>query len=272
MLASVRSSLSKLRKHHHAKSYPVALNSIKVPSIQFSRAFLNAPATEGHCGTYNTASGTGRVLFEPAVESAVKAMKDEVLKNWTSEKDKEVTFLERKASVATTLASLKDVVHAKHKQLVARYDYLDRMSTHDTVVVDVNAAAAISLALAMMVITKVNSLVLDEEDKQLEIAIKKMTLVKPAAAAGSQAATNDVSELKKMVGDLAKKIDLQSRKVCDSLYPLLCYCAGHLSLTMPLLETLLTGLVEDGWEEVGRKEQEGEGEERKDRHHQKEKG
>src|SRR5258706_4672504 len=271
-LASARSSLSKLRKHRHAKSYPAALNSIKVPSIQFLRAFVNAPATEGHRGSYNTASGTGRVLFEPTVESAVKAMKDEVLKNWTSKKDKEVTFLERKASVATALAGLEDVVHAKHTQLVARYDYLDGTSAHDNVVVDVNAAAAISLALAMTVITKVNSLVLDEEDKWLEIAIKKMTLVKPVAAAGAQAATNDMSELKKMVGDLAKKIDLQGRKVHDSLYPLLCYCAGHLSLTAPLLETLLTGIVKAGWEEVGREEQEGEGKERQGRHYRKEKG
>jgi len=158
-------------------------------------------------------------------------------------------------------------VHAKHKQLVARYDYLDRTTTHDTVMVDINATAAILLTLAMTVITKVNSLVLDEEDKQLEIAIKKMTLVKPTAAAGSQAATNDMLELKKMVGDLAKKIDLQSRKVHDSLYPLLCYCAGHLSLTTPLLETLLTGIVKVEWEEVGQEEQEGEGEERQGRHY-----
>ncbi len=62
----------------------MALNSIKVPSIQFSRAFLNALATEGHCGSYNTVSRTGRVLFKPTVELAVKAMKDKVLKNWTS--------------------------------------------------------------------------------------------------------------------------------------------------------------------------------------------
>jgi len=214
----------------------------------------------------------GQAFLTPTLKSAIKAMKDEVLKNWMSKKDKEVTFFEHKASVATALASLEDVVHAKHMQLVACYDYLDRTSAHDTVVVGINAAAAISLALAMTVITKVNSLVLDEEDKRLEIAIKKMTLVKPAAAAGSQAATNDVSELKKMVGDLAKKIDLQSRKVCDSLYPLLCYCAGHLSLTMPLLETLLTGIVKAGWEEVSQEEQEGEGEERQGCHHQKEKG
>ncbi len=269
VLASAHSSLSKLRKHCHAKLYPVALNSIKVPSIQFSHAFLNTPATEGHRSSYNTMSGTGQVLFEPAVELAVKAMKDKVLKNWTSEKDKEVTFLERKASVASALASLEEVVHVKHWQLKARYDYLDGTSAHNTVVGDVDALAAISLALTMTIITKVNSLVLDEEDKRLEIAIKKMMLVKPAAAAGSQAATNDVLELKKMVGDLAKKIEMQGCKVCDQLYPLLCYCAGHLSLTMPLLETLLTGLVKAGWEEVSQKE---EGKERQGHQDRYEKG
>src|SRR5258706_8207551 len=43
-------------------------------------------------------------------------------------------------------------------------------------------------------------------------------------------------------------------------------------MTAALLETLLTGIVETGWEEVGREEQEGEGEERQGRHHWKEKG
>src|SRR5258706_550941 len=87
-LASARSMLSKLRKHKHAKSYPAALNSIKSPSIQFSRAFVNSPTTEGHRGTYSIASGTALVVFEQSVDQAVKAFKDEVLKCWTSEKDK----------------------------------------------------------------------------------------------------------------------------------------------------------------------------------------
>src|SRR5258706_25176 len=95
-----------------------------------------------------------------------------------------------------------------------------------------------------------NSLVLDKEDKKLEIAIKKMVLEKPAQAAGSQAPGNDMSELKKMVADLSKKDELSSKKVCNGLYRLLCVCGGHLSLTRPLLESLLTGLVEAGWQEV----------------------
>jgi len=76
-----------------------------------------------------------------------------------------------------------------------------------------------------------NSLVLDEEDKKLEIAIKKMVLEKPAQAAGSQAPGNDMSELKKMVANLSKKVELLSKKVCNGLYRLLCVCGGHLSLT-----------------------------------------
>ena len=109
-LATACSALSKLRKHKQAKSFPAALNSMKAPSIQFSHAFVNAPAAEGHRGAYSIAAGTGEAVFKQAVESAVKALKEEVLKRWVSEKDKEVTFLERKASVATAITDLEEVV------------------------------------------------------------------------------------------------------------------------------------------------------------------
>ena len=272
-LASARSSLSKLRKHRHAKSYPAALNSLKTPSIQFSRAFINAPATEGHRGAYSIAAGTNETVFEQAVDRAVKALKDEVLKRWVSEKEREVTFLESKGSAARAITNLEEVVHAKLIQLRARWDYLvPGTPAHTSMVQDTEAHAAISHALSATIITRVNSLVLDDEDKRLEIAIKKMAIEKPAVLAGSQATGNDLSELKKMVGDLAKKVELNSKKVRDNLLRLLCVCAGHLSLTRPLLESLLTGLVESGWEEVGREESEGEGEERKGRQDRKEKG
>src|SRR5258706_2469113 len=141
-LASARSMLSKLRKHKHAKSYPAALNSIKSPSIQFSHAFVNSPTTEGHHGTYSIASGTALVVFEQSVDQAVKAFKDEVLKCWTSEKDKEVAFLESKASVATATSNLEGDVHAKHTQLKARYEYLSGSTSYDGVIRDVDAFAA----------------------------------------------------------------------------------------------------------------------------------
>ena len=55
----------------------------------------------------------------------------------------------------------------------------------------------------------------------------------------------------------------------DHLYPLLCVCAGHLTLTPPLLETLILDVVKEGWEEVERERQ---GEEREDRRQWKTKG
>ena len=73
-----------------------------------------------------------------------------------------------------------------------------------------------------------------------------------------------------MVGNLAKKVDLQSKKVCDNLYCLLCVCAGHLLLTPPLLRILLIDVVESRWEEVRRET--GQGEEEKSRHNRKQKG
>src|SRR5258706_836978 len=269
-LASAHSMLSKLRKHKHAKLYPAALNSIKSSSIQFLHAFVNSLTTEGHCGAYSITSGSQMAVFELSMDSAIKAFKDEVLKCWTSEKDKEVTFLESKASVATATSNLEGVMHAKHVQLKACYDYLIGTSSYDSVMRDVDAFAAILHALSATIITKVNSLVLDKEDKKLEIAIKKMALEKPAQAAGSQVPDNNLLELKKMVADLSKKVELSSKKVCNILYCLLCVCGGHLSLTHPLLESLLTGLVEAGWEEVGWEEKgEGEG---KGCHHRKTEG
>src|SRR5258706_5725136 len=153
-LASARSMLSKLRKHKHAKTYPASLNSLKPPTIQFSRAFINAPVAERHRGVYSIAAGANGTVFEQSVEQATKALRDEVLKCWTSEKDKEVTFLESKASVATAISNLEGVVHTKHAQLKARYDYLIGTASYNGVIRDIDAYAAITHALATTIITK----------------------------------------------------------------------------------------------------------------------
>ena len=189
------------------------------------------------------------------------ALKKEVLAQWVTEKDREVAFLERKASVATAVTELEEVVSKKHVQLKARYDYLQDSPAYDNVIRDVDSYGAISHALTMTIITKVNSLVLDEEDKRLAVAVKKMTLAKPAEMAASQAGSNELSELKKMVANLTKQVGLQSKKVSDHLFSLLCMCAGHLTLTRPFLDTLILDTVKEGWEEVRCERQ---GEERED--------
>lgn len=244
VLASCRSILSELHKHRFAKTFPVSLSSIKVPSIQFTQAFTNAPALEGDRGRYMAASGT--VAFEPYLSSAVQALKIEILQNWILEKEREVTFLERKASAAEVISRLEGVVSAKHTQLKARHDYLVGRDLYPEIIRDVELGGVVSHALATTAIVRVNSLVLAEEDEKLETAIKKMTLEKPALDAGAQASTNDLLELKKLISDLTKKVNLQNKKVCDNPYALLCACTGHLSLTPPLLESLLIDLVKFG--------------------------
>ena len=92
-LTNARSSSTKLCKHVSAKTFPMSLSSIKVPSIQFSHAFLSALAQDADRGTYNTT--TGPVGFEPHISAAVQALKEGVLKDWVSEKTQEVAFLER---------------------------------------------------------------------------------------------------------------------------------------------------------------------------------
>ena len=224
-LASAQSTLAKLHKHVHSKTYPMSMNSIRASSIQFSRAFVNAPANGGPHGSYNLMPRATNAVFELAVEKAVKALKDEVLKQWVSEKDKEVSFLEGKASVTSAVTQLEEVCEKKHQQLKACYDYLQSSLAYDNVIRDVNAYGAISQALAMTIITKVNSLVLDEEDTWLVIAVKKRTLAKPTEKATLQANSNDLLELKKMTAALTKDISLLKKKVSDHLYCLLCICA-----------------------------------------------
>jgi len=116
---------------------------------------------------------------------------------------------------------------------------------------DIDAYAAVSHALAQSIVTKVTAMVLDAEDDRLNVAVKKMDLVEPAVKAASQANANELSELKKMVAGLAKKIDLNSKKVRDCLFRLLRVCGGHLSLTRPLLETFLVGFVQAGGKKSG---------------------
>ena len=86
VLAGAQSIVTKLRKHKKDKTFPVSINSIKAPCIQFSQAFINAPADEGHCRSYNLMPGAGNSILETAVDCAVKHLREEVLKKWIAEK------------------------------------------------------------------------------------------------------------------------------------------------------------------------------------------
>ena len=172
-LVSAWSTVAKLCKHHHAQTFPTSMNSIKAPIIQFSHTFVNTLADKGVHGSYNLTPRAMNAVFKTAVEKAVTALKKEVLMQWVTEKDKEVAFLERKASAATAVTELEEVVKKKHIQLKACWDYLQSSPAYDAVIHDVDLYMVISHTLAMMIITKVNSLVLDEEDKWLAVAMKR---------------------------------------------------------------------------------------------------
>jgi len=256
-LAQARSMLDKLCKHRVSKTFPVSMNSIKVPSIQFSCSFLNALAEESKRGSY-AAPNDRPVGFESVVSSCVTWLKEKVLANWISEKEIEVIYLEGKASAVKSIVQFEQVVDSRHASLKARYDYLIGQPWYDDLIRDVEYQAAVGFSLASSVISKVNALVNAEEDKKLASAIKKMALDKPAVAAAAQPPPNDLMELRKLVVNLTKKVDLQSKKVSDYLYALLCVCADALSLTLPLLEQLALDLVKAGWEEVCQQERQGE--------------
>jgi len=268
-LAQARSMLDKLRKHRVSKTFPVSMNSVKVPTIQFSCAFLTAPVEESHRGSY-AAPQDRPVGFELVVSARIAWVKEKVLADWISEKEIEVTFLEGKASAVKSIVQFEQVVDSRHASLKAWYDYLIGQLRYNDLICDVEYQVTVRFALVSSVVSKVNALVNAEEDKKLASAIKKMALDKPAVAAAAQALLNDLSELRKLVVNLTKKVDLQSKKVSDYLYALLCVCADALSLTPPLLNQLVLDTVKAGWEEV--RWQEGQGEEGKVHANWKEKG
>jgi len=268
-LASAHSSLEKLCKHRSAKTFPMSLNSIKVLLTQFSHAYLQAPEADANWGRYALPQG-GSAVFAMYIEKQVQHLKSEILKNWVSEKEQEVHFLESWALAIIATGQFEEVVDARHASLKAWYNHLDRQPRYCKIIRDVDFMGVVSHSLASGVIAKVNSLVHAEEDCKLATALKKMDLNKPAVAAAAQAPPNDNAELKKIVLDLGKKVNLLSKKVHDYLFCLLCACADLLSLSPPLLKQLLVDLVEAGWEEARWKETSGKA--RQGSAHRKEKG
>jgi len=148
-LAQVRSMLDKLRKHRVSKTFPVLMNSIKVPSIQFSRAFLNAPAEESKRGSYNAPNDCS-VGFELVVSTRISWVKEKVLADWISKKEIEVTFLEGKASVVKSIIQFEQVVDSCHASLKAHYDYLIGQPQYNDLICDVEYQAAVGFSLASL--------------------------------------------------------------------------------------------------------------------------
>jgi hypothetical protein len=228
------------------------------PTIQFFHVFLHSPMEECAMGCYTTPNGNlGQ--FETMMCTQVVWVKEQILKNWISKKEKEVTFLEGWASAVRAISQFKKVVSTHHASLKAHYNYLVRQPWYDELVCDVDFEGVCMHLLASTLIAKINGLVIAEEDCKLAAAIKKMELDKPAIKATVQAPTNELSELKKMVADLGKKVNLSTKKVSEKLYQILCICAGHLTLTPPLLENLILTTVKVGQKEVEWQEQ-GQGE------------
>jgi hypothetical protein len=245
----------------------MSLNSIQIPTIQFSHVFLHSPTEEHAMGCYAAPNGNlGQ--FETTMCAQVVWVKEQILKNWISEKEKEVTFLEGRASAVRAISQFEKVASTHHASLKAHATITSSGNRGMmNSVRDVDFEGVCMHSLASTLIAKINGLVIAEEDRKLAAAIKKMELDKPAIEAAAQAPSNELLELKKMVTDLGKKVDLSTKKVSDKLYQILCVCAGHLMLTPPLLENLILTTVEVGQEEVEWQE-EGQGE-RESRTHQK---
>jgi len=128
-----------------------------IPSTRLIHASHDDPSNHlmHSVRSYKLMPGAEHSNFELSVERAVRHVKEKILDDWVSEKDREVEFLERKASVASAVTSLQEVVTKKHGQLKACYDYLQGTPTYNDVIRDVDSFAAMTHSLAMMIITRV---------------------------------------------------------------------------------------------------------------------
>ena len=115
-LAVQRSALGKLEKHKSNKTFPASINSVKVPTIQFTSTFLTAPQEDADRGRYYTL-GKRTVGFEAYMGAQITWVKEEILKNWIAEKRREVTFLERKSSAGDAILQFEKAMSTKHPHL-----------------------------------------------------------------------------------------------------------------------------------------------------------
>jgi hypothetical protein len=269
LVATARSALARLKRHVANKSYPTALNAIKVPAVQFTKAFVNASDDERERGKYSTPTG-GRAGFEAVMSARISWVKDQILADWVKEKEREVSYLEQSANAADAITRLEGAFTERTHQLRARYDYLNGRPRHDELVADVEFQGVVSVALCAAVVARLNAVVLAEEDRKLAASLKKLDISKPAEEAAANAPPNDLSEIKKMMSGFSQKLDATNKKVIDNCYHLLLVCAGHLVLTPPLLQRLIVDTIDFGRKEVRRQqEEERQGE---DRTHRREKG
>src|SRR5258708_6701296 len=253
-LASCRSFHRRLQKHKANRSYPNVLNSLKVPAIQFSRPFLDAPMEDMARGVYDNPRG-GRGSFEQVTESAVRLLKDQTLERWIKEKGRELEFLSQKASAADAVIQLEGAIEQCLAEISVRWDYLKGKPCYGELVSQVQFAGACMFIVASTIVAKVNQLVLTEEDRKLMADLKKMDIDKPIVKDTAKAAPNELSELKKMVANLSKKVSSgmqgqpAGKKVCLFLQSLLLNIAVLLVLTPHSLKTLLLDAIWDKWEE-----------------------
>ena len=230
LLTAATSALGHLNKHKSNKSFPTALNAIRLPTIEFNKAFVDTPLSQGHRHNFNCA-GLGSGSLETVNELRITNLKEQILDDWITEKKCEITFLELKASPVNGLIQLEQVIKTCAEELKYQHDYLSSYSRHRELIQDVDFQTVVGLSLALSIIRRVNKLIQAEEDKKLCASLKKMAIDTPVVEAALQAPPNDYSKLMKSLVQLGKEIHLRFNKVGNSLYVPVLASVGIVMLT-----------------------------------------
>jgi hypothetical protein len=258
-LAACQSYYRRLQQHRTNKSFPTALNSLKAPTIQFSRPFLSAPAELKARGVYNNPRG-GTGNFEQVTESGVRLLKEQVLKQWIDEKKRELAFLTEQASAVGATVMLESTIEQRLTEMLARWDYLTGNPRAGELIAQVEFSGAVMFVVASTIVAKLNQLVLTEEDRRLAAALKKMDIDKPIVKAAAKAPQNEPSELKKFTEQFTKELrEIKGRlppkgkgqgKVYNFIHASFLNIAELLKLTPASLINLFTEAIWEVWEDA----------------------
>ena len=258
-LGAVATHYAKLVQHQANGTYPTAIHSIREPKIQWSKEFMAAPqSSRRNFAVTGAPNARDFVGFSESIQMGVTALKDEILKSWIAEKQKELTLFQKEASAETGSINLRKVLDERMSDLRSRFTYdiaggrpiAEPIPRSIREIIEGRTFQHEVLhRAAPQIIAKVNNAVLNVEDRRLADALKRMDISAEAPRISSETKKNDVAALAKKVAELTKKLD-GKKKVSETLLPFILCSASTLHIDRRSLSDLCLKFLDATQEEV----------------------
>src|SRR5450631_47684 len=103
-LSAARSSLERLRAHSRHKTFPTFLNSVSIPTLQFSDEFCKA-------------ASESMTAFNATMASTVQTAKEGLLAASIEAKERELEHFETQVALETTVETLIQKCNTRHQEI-----------------------------------------------------------------------------------------------------------------------------------------------------------